>query len=692
MEKRCLKISIKIVLAFILVICFALSSATAHAATLKTIPSTDLKVSDSNMLKFNTSNCKITYSGVTGKTVMGTGDYKDMKFILVPVKTTSAAFTYTDFLDVTFTNAGDIGGRQLDVKIHFNSIKVGARVGSVTGERSDGYFAVAGIRPEDYVGYGGGFVLPETLEGPYKAAKEIDVTVTVCWHDTGETVDLPFFQCLTDIDAGTTSTYYKEAWEAKSGYSGIYYKYSTCVLSFSGNKATATESTDGDDMLFKSGFYAPTTGGSFRSVFYAGHCGTGLNIYSAYAIMDNPVKESDGKDMNLEGDTINYTVTQRIGKFYVDTMTTYSSFSLTDTLPEGVTYKSAKVYDGNTDITSKGTLKYDVATRKVTFDMGATWLNNIENYSGQELEMRIATTVDKPASAKENLSNTAKTYIDGGTYTSNTVTDEVYTPYKVLYKYVSGTEGRTLPKAISTTTGDYKISDSDTYYTGDTVVRKTSPANGTVYEVYDSEDNYVGRWTLSWDASKKTVGSSDVTFTGTWTYTPAPRLVIIKKIENDSEQFTAAHGEPTFLFKITGKDSGKVWYKSITFSDAVVKESKNKGHYTGADGEQFNLNDGYIYGTCDAIHIPEDDYIVEEIRTVRFDEVSCAAQYHNEDGAKSIGTSKTSITVPLKLSTYKAGNAGFGADYASVRFENEKTRWDKLTHTDIVINELEVKQ
>ena len=219
MEKRCLKISIKIVLAFILVICFALSSATAHAATLKTIPSTDLKVSDSNMLKFNTSNCKITYSGVTGKTVMGTGDYKDMKFILVPVKTTSATFTYTDFLDVTFTNAGDIGGRQLDVKIHFNSIKVGARVGSVTGERSDGYFAVAGIRPEDYVGYGGGFVLPETLEGPYKAAKEIDVTLTVCWHDTGETVDLPFFQCLTDIDAGTASTYYKEAWEAQSGYS-----------------------------------------------------------------------------------------------------------------------------------------------------------------------------------------------------------------------------------------------------------------------------------------------------------------------------------------------------------------------------------------------------------------------------------------------------------------------------------------
>ena len=79
--------------------------------------------------------------------------------------------------------------------------------------------------------------------------------------------------------------------------------------------------------------------------------------------------------------------------------------------------------------------------------------------------------------------------------------------------------------------------------------------------------------------------------------------------------------------------------------------------------------------------MPEDDYIVEEIRTIRFDEVSCAAQYNNEDGAKSIGTSKTSITVPLKLSTYKAGSAGFGADYASVCFENEKTRWDKLTHT-----------
>lgn len=657
----------------------------ANAATLKTIPSTSLSVSTSNKLYFGYHNYTAKWTGVSGKVIKGKYNYD---LLCVPIKTKTGSFTYTDFLDLTFTNVGNINGRQIDARVHFNSIVVGKR--NASGERSDNYFAVCYLADES-------MWMSSTVTGigaGYKAPKTIDATTTLYWHDSGQTVNLPFFQCLSDIDAG--SSYFKEAWEAKSGFSGIFYKYSTCVLSFSGNKATTPEASDygGADSLLKAGFYAPTTGGVFRGVFSEGNCATQFIPYSQYTIMSNPVKTSDGKDINLEGDKITYTITQRIGKFYVDTMSVYRSYVMTDVIPQGVAYKSARVYNGaGADITGQGTLKYDAAARKVTFTMGSAWLNNTDNYSGQSLKLVIETVVDKPTEAMKTISNEAATVIDNEvTLTSNKVENVIAVPYHVDYIYVSGTEGRELPKVISTTTGDYRVSDSGTYYTGDTAVRKAAPADGAFYEVYDGEDNYVGRWTLFWDASKKTVESSDVTFTGTWVYTPAPSLIITKKIIYDDEQLTAAHGEPTFLFKVTGKDSGKAWYKSITFSDAVVKESKSKGHYTGADGEQFNLNDGYIYGTCAAIRIPEDDYIVEEIRTVRFDEVSCATQYHNEDGAKSIGTSKTSITVPLKLSTYKAGSAGFGADYASVCFENEKTRWDKLTHTDIVINELEVKQ
>ena len=101
----------------------------------------------------------------------------------------------------------------------------------------------------------------------YRAPKTIDITTTMYWHDTGKVVNLPFFQCLSDIDAG--ANYFKEAWEAKSGFSGIFYKYSPCFLRFSGNRAATPKATDvgGNDSLWKAGFYAPTTGGTFRGVF-----------------------------------------------------------------------------------------------------------------------------------------------------------------------------------------------------------------------------------------------------------------------------------------------------------------------------------------------------------------------------------------------------------------------------------------
>ena len=43
--------------------------------------------------------------------------------LCVPIKTTNGgSFTYTDFLDLNFTNVGKINGRQIDAKVHFNSM------------------------------------------------------------------------------------------------------------------------------------------------------------------------------------------------------------------------------------------------------------------------------------------------------------------------------------------------------------------------------------------------------------------------------------------------------------------------------------------------------------------------------------------------------------------------------------------
>lgn len=672
---------VKTLLILIIMFFFLIGSAeNSNAATLKTIPSTDLSVSAGNKLYFGYHNYTAKWTGVSGKMIKGTYNYD---LLCVPVKSTTAAFTYTDFLDLTFTNVGKIDGRQLDAKVHFNSMTVG-KANTTTGLRSDNYFAVCYLADES-------LWISSTVDGigaGYRAPKTIDITTTIYWHDTGQTVNLPFFQCLQDIDAG--ANYFKEAWEAKSGFSGIFYKYPSCFLVFNGNKAETPSATDvgGTDSLFKGGFYAPTTGGVFRGAFTEGNCATQFIPYSAYAIMDNPVKSSDGKEKSVPGDSINYTITKKMGKFYVDTMTTYKSFVISDVLPQGVTYQSAEVVDGNgNDLTKQGTLTYDTASRKVNFAMGSTWLDNIDNYLGQNIVLKIKVKADASEQPIKTISNTADVAVDGIKLSSNKVDNVIAVPYHVSYKYISGTENKKLPNFISTTSGDYAISDTGTYYQDDKVVRKAAPADGTVKKILDKEGNLEGSWVLSWDAAEKTVDKGDVVFTGTWRYVPAPRLVIVKKIANDPKQFTDAHGGQSFIFKATGKDSGKTWYKSITFSKEAVDAVNKDGYFAGPEGTQFKLSDGYIYGTCNSIYVPEDDYIVEEIASLRFNEIKAEARYHGQE-VKVIGASERSITVPLKLSSYKPGDNGFDAAYASVYFENNKVRWDKVSHTDIIINKL----
>ena len=114
---------------------------------------------------------------------------------------------------------------------------------------------------------------------------------------------------------------------------------------------------------------------------------------------------------------------------------------------------------------------------------------------------------------------------------------------------------------------------------------------------------------------------------------------------------------------------------------------KGSGEYKGPEGTQFVLKDGYIYGTCASVYLPEDDYIVEEIDTLRFDTTSATARYHG-DTATVIETTTGAVTVPLKLSTYAPGTAGFSAKYASVEFGNVKSNWSKFSHTVYVINKL----
>ena len=670
----------------LLAVLFFGSTATCYGATLKTIPSTNLSVAYSNKLLLGYHNYTATWSGVSGKMIKGKYNYD---LLCVPIKTKTGSFTYTDFLDLNFTNVGKINGRQIDAKVHFNSMTVGKR--NASGERGDNYFAVCYLADES-------MWMSSTIAGigaGYRAPKTIDITTTMYWHDTGKVVNLPFFQCLSDIDAG--ANYFKEAWEAKSGFSGIFYKYSPCFLRFSGNRAATPKATDvgGNDSLWKAGFYAPTTGGTFRGVFTEGNCATQFMPYSAYTMMSNPVKSSDSRDRNVEGDEIDYTITQKIGKFYVDTMTPYSSLVMTDRLPEGLSYQSAAIYDGSgRDITSRGSLSYDESSRTVSFTMGASWLASIDNYSGQTLCLKIETRVDPVESSLKTVKNSATTTIDKDVkLTSNEICDTLAIPYHVKYEYVCGTKGRKLPKEISTQSGAYQVSDESAYYQGDMVKRKDTPEDGAVYKVVDGDGEEKGSWVLQWDAETQKIEQSDVTFTGTWRYVPAPRLVIEKSISLQSDQLTEAHGAPCFLFRITGASSGKVWYRSVSFrSDSVAKAKTaadgSEKIYRDQDGNTFRINGDVLRASCPAIRLPEDDYLVEELDPLRFRAVQSESGYVGDFGWQQADTGADSAKISLRLSQLRPGEEGYDASYAKVSFKNEKIDWSRCSHTDLIINML----
>ena len=670
----------------LLAVLFFGSTATCYGATLKTIPSTNLSVAYSNKLLLGYHNYTATWSGVSGKMIKGKYNYD---LLCVPIKTKTGSFTYTDFLDLNFTNVGKINGRQIDAKVHFNSMTVGKR--NASGERGDNYFAVCYLADES-------MWMSSTIAGigaGYRAPKTIDITTTMYWHDTGKVVNLPFFQCLSDIDAG--ANYFKEAWEAKSGFSGIFYKYSPCFLRFSGNRAATPKATDvgGNDSLWKAGFYAPTTGGTFRGVFTEGNCATQFMPYSAYTMMSNPVKSSDSRDRNVEGDEIDYTITQKIGKFYVDTMTPYSSLVMTDRLPEGLSYQSAAIYDGSgRDITSRGSLSYDESSRTVSFTMGASWLASIDNYSGQTLCLKIKTRVDPVETPLKTVKNSATTTIDKDVkLTSNEICDTLAIPYHVKYEYVCGTKGRKLPKEISTQSGAYQVSDESAYYQGDMVKRKDTPEDGTVYKVVDGDGEEKGSWVLQWDAETQKIEQSDVTFTGTWRYVPAPRLVIEKSISLQSDQLTEAHGAPCFLFRITGASSGKVWYRSVSFrSDSVAKAKTaadgSEKIYRDQDGNTFQIDGDVLRASCPNIRLPEDDYLVEELDPLRFRAVQSESGYVGDFGWQQADMGADSAKISLRLSQLRPGEEGYDASYAKVSFKNEKIDWSRCSHTDLIINML----
>ena len=554
MQRTILKrISSMMIITVLLTACLFAAASPSYAATVKTIPSTSTIVAKANKLKLSKENYSITWNITNHKVKTGKNSEK---LLCIPIKNKTAAWTVTNFCKIKFTNAGVINGRQIDCTVNFDSMTVTARKGSSTGETSDGYMGFASIW-----GIDDGLQVGVTIDDGcgYRAKKTVKYTATITYHDTGEVVNLPFFQAVRDLDA--MNTYYREAWESISGYTGIYYKYSTNYNTFSGNKVLAPNSNDqmvtGNNELLKAGIYAPTTGGKFSAYFYEGNCGTLMTLYSQYStnpsVFVNPTKTVN-RAAARPGDTVTYTVKHKMGTFYKTAMTVYGKLEITDVIPENLEYVSASLTNGaGTDITGQGTLTYDESTRTLKFVMGDAWRNNISNYNGQVLKFTVTTKVKDFEGYEAVAENKATlSYENNLSVDTNLVTTALAKPYMVQ---------------------------------------------------------------------------------------------IVKSIPGSEDQLEGGHGRPTFIFKVSGKNTGDVYYESVTFGDENASE-----------GWSFAKENGRWIATGRALELPDDEYSVTELDVSRF---------------KMTGSS-----------VYSSGN------YRRFTFENEKDNWQHFSHKSVVINKL----
>ena len=81
---------------------------------------------------------------------------------------------------------------------------------------------------------------------------------------------------------------------------------------------------------------------------------------------------------------------------------------IADDIPEGLSYRSAKVRDASgRDVTAKGDLTYDDASKKVTFRFDDSFLKDQGNYDGSLYTLRIITVAEPLDEPVRTIDDTA---------------------------------------------------------------------------------------------------------------------------------------------------------------------------------------------------------------------------------------------------------------------------------------------
>lgn len=424
-------------------------------ATAKVINSAyNSRIIDKNTrFTFNTRNCTITWAKNVTHSTAKRIDGAAITGYCLKYKYTGTT-TYTNPVRLDFTNCGKINGRNVNIRINFDSVQINKRT-NTTAEKDE-----LGIN-DDY-GYATIFQLSNTgnmfqlfcsstkCYGAHRGYKSAKLTTTVTYADTGETVNLPFTNEVRDIDQ--KQSYATEAWEANNGYKSFYI-YNTNNTTREKNKMSGKASTDNDDEIKKAGLYAVTNNGKFTCTFEAGNAGTDYRLYSQYkdGSLSMPTKSVD-KSTAKPTDTLTYNVDQKIGTYITTMMEPYGKLKITDTIPNYLTYVdgSAKLYsvtqvdygdhggirETKTDITNQANISYNSSSKLLTCELKDSWRTNVANYKGQTLRLEFKGKIKRFEEESREIKNKGNVQVE--TNLTNE-TNEVVTNVK-QYKKTDGTD------------------------------------------------------------------------------------------------------------------------------------------------------------------------------------------------------------------------------------------------------------
>ena len=488
------------------------------------------------------------WHGINGTTMVSTyespnvANTKGSMLFLVP--TNRSAFDYKNCLDIYFENVGSFQGRVLNARMSVDSVKYGpytpnGKYNVSYSSNPTGIFLLQPYAgPEMFFGRSDQQEWFPGLEQRYDAVKDITITLTITYADTGEVANFPFYQYVNDIDNNDVWCTYgaQEGITFGSGFTDELYVYDVFRCSVNGRTvkvpndgrnhnysdfympppvpgATSGEHKSDDKRVAEAGNFCnacwgATTNGRFTTTFHGSNAVASMNIRSPWLeskIIQKPTKS--GITPSSTPETMYWNIAWYLPDLKSEILSPFSTLTFTDVIPSGQTYSKCvlKDADGN-DITNQASVSYNLSTRTVSVSLSSSYLRNASNY-GKKIYLWIYCDWN---SGVTEASNTALITFDG---------NPIETPESSVHKY----------EKTNVALHKFVLNKKDSYGPGDEIefllVIDTASFDDWVVMPSDYEDKIDAGWWPQY--SKSSFFNEDTIKVGVWACMSKPVLTDI---------------------------------------------------------------------------------------------------------------------------------------------------------------------